>query len=114
MAHGKVFARQPNGGGPDIQGWHAFHIENQKLVEVLELAARAGVGVYPETKHPAYFRALGLPLEPPLVEALERIGWAQRQLFPPRAAQLAEQLQPQRPGVARAGADRLDPRCPHA
>jgi tryptophan halogenase len=44
MAQGKVFARQPNGGGPDIQPWHGFHIENKKLVEVLELVARS-VGV---------------------------------------------------------------------
>lgn len=40
MAHDKVFARQPN-GAPDVQGWHAFHIENKKLVEVLEFEARA-------------------------------------------------------------------------
>jgi tryptophan halogenase len=44
MAAGKVFARQPDGGGPDIQPWHGFHIENKKLVEVLEIVARA-VGV---------------------------------------------------------------------
>lgn len=44
MAHDKVFARQPNNGGPDVQPWHAFHIENAKLVEVLEITAReAGV-----------------------------------------------------------------------
>ncbi len=40
MAHDKVFARQPN-GAPDVQGWHAFHIENKKLVEVLERHVRA-------------------------------------------------------------------------
>jgi glycerophosphoryl diester phosphodiesterase len=40
------------------------------FAEVLDLAARAGVGVYPETKHPAYFRALGIPLEEPLAAAL--------------------------------------------
>lgn len=33
------------------------------------------IGVYPETKHPSYFRGIGLPLEPPLLEALERVGW---------------------------------------
>jgi glycerophosphoryl diester phosphodiesterase len=32
------------------------------------------VGVYPETKHPSYFEALGLPLEKPLLEALRRHG----------------------------------------
>src|ERR1700710_1230495 len=44
--------------------------------EVLELARRKSaetgrtIGVYPETKHPTYFRALGLPLEAPLLLAL--------------------------------------------
>ena len=28
------------------------------------------IGVYPETKHPTYFRSIGLPLEEPLVRAL--------------------------------------------
>jgi tryptophan halogenase len=41
MSQDKVFARQPNGGGPDVQGWHAFHIENKKFVETLEIATRA-------------------------------------------------------------------------
>ena len=34
-------------------------------------AGRAPVGVYPETKHPAHFRSKGLPLEPPLLAALD-------------------------------------------
>lgn len=29
------------------------------------------IGIYPETKHPSHFAALGLPLEEPLVDALE-------------------------------------------
>jgi glycerophosphoryl diester phosphodiesterase len=40
------------------------------FAEALELAARLGVGIYPETKHPAYHRSLGLALEPPLIDAL--------------------------------------------
>lgn len=40
MRHDKVFARQAD-GSPDIQPWHAFHIENKKFVDVLELLARA-------------------------------------------------------------------------
>ncbi len=32
------------------------------------------VGVYPETKHPSYFEALGLPLEQRLLDALRRHG----------------------------------------
>ncbi len=39
MWHGKAFPRQEN-GCPDIQGWHAFHIENEKFVSVLELVAK--------------------------------------------------------------------------
>jgi glycerophosphoryl diester phosphodiesterase len=42
--------------------------------EVLAVARRHGVGVYPETKHPRHFRDAGLPLEPPLLEALEGAG----------------------------------------
>ncbi len=49
--------------------------------EVIELAQQLGrelgrpVGVYPETKHPTYFRQIGLPLEGRLVAALDRHGW---------------------------------------
>ncbi|MDB6154572.1 MAG: tryptophan-5-halogenase [Chthoniobacteraceae bacterium] len=43
MANGKAFPRQAN-GCPDIQPWHAFHIENKKFVDVLEIVARE-VGV---------------------------------------------------------------------
>ncbi|HET6549902.1 MAG TPA: glycerophosphodiester phosphodiesterase, partial [Solirubrobacter sp.] len=46
--------------------------------EVLELAVSAGVGVYPETKHPTYFASLGLPLEPPLIAALRDHGLDRR------------------------------------
>jgi glycerophosphoryl diester phosphodiesterase len=48
--------------------------------EVLDLRARLSrelgrvIGVYPETKHPTYFRALGLALEEPLVATLRRNG----------------------------------------
>ncbi len=43
MREGKVFHRQAN-GAPDIQPWHAFHIENEKFVAMLETVAReAGV-----------------------------------------------------------------------
>jgi glycerophosphoryl diester phosphodiesterase len=45
-------------------------LEIPTFAEVLELAARLGVGVYPETKHPAHHRALGLELEPRLTDAL--------------------------------------------
>ncbi|MEU7833450.1 MULTISPECIES: glycerophosphodiester phosphodiesterase [unclassified Nonomuraea] len=38
--------------------------------EVVRLAQRHGVGVYPETKHPTYFDSIGLSLEEPLLETL--------------------------------------------
>jgi glycerophosphoryl diester phosphodiesterase len=44
------------------------------LQEIIDLAARLSVGLYPETKHPAYHRSIGLPLEPALVDALRRNG----------------------------------------
>ena len=45
------------------------------LDEVLKLARREGVGIYPETKHPTYFDSIGLSLEEPLVAALEKRHW---------------------------------------
>lgn len=32
------------------------------------------IGVYPETKHPSYFRSIGLPLEKKLIKALAKYG----------------------------------------
>jgi glycerophosphoryl diester phosphodiesterase len=46
--------------------------------EVIALAREAGVGLYPETKHPSYFDSLGLSLEEPLVEALHDSGFRGR------------------------------------
>lgn len=51
------------------------------LQEVIDLAkaqsAKTGrtIGIYPETKHPTYFQSIGLPLEAPLLAALEKNGW---------------------------------------
>jgi len=56
------------------------------------------IGVYPETKHPTYFRSIGLPLEPPLLEMLKKHGKTDRtapvfiQSFEPANLQL---LRPQ-------------------
>jgi glycerophosphoryl diester phosphodiesterase len=36
------------------------------------------IGVYPETKHPTYFRGIGLDLETPLVATLRKAGLADR------------------------------------
>ena len=49
--------------------------------EVIELAQRMGkqlgrpIGVYPETKHPSYFRRLELPLEDKLLATLDSHDW---------------------------------------
>jgi glycerophosphoryl diester phosphodiesterase len=40
------------------------------LQEVIDLAQRRRVGIYPETKHPTYFDSIGLSLEEPLLETL--------------------------------------------
>ncbi|MGI8533011.1 MAG: glycerophosphodiester phosphodiesterase family protein, partial [Geodermatophilaceae bacterium] len=42
--------------------------------EVIDLALRHGVGIYPETKHPTYFDSIGLSLDGPLVAALRANG----------------------------------------
>jgi glycerophosphoryl diester phosphodiesterase len=52
------------------------------LQEVIELAkteaTRLGrtIGIYPETKHPTFHSAIGLPLEDRLLDVLESAGWA--------------------------------------
>ena len=51
------------------------------FAEVIALAKQASVetgrtiGIYPETKHPTYFRAIGLPLEDTLLQQLGEAGW---------------------------------------
>ena len=55
------------------------------LEEIIALAKRESdakgraIGVYPETKHPAWHRSIGLPLEDRLLEALSRAGWTTRE-----------------------------------
>ena len=46
--------------------------------QVIDLAKRRHVGIYPETKHPTYFRSISLPLEEPLVQALRANGYRGR------------------------------------
>jgi glycerophosphoryl diester phosphodiesterase len=48
------------------------------LQEVIDLARRNDVGIYPETKHPSYFGGIGLALEEPLVATLDRNGYTKR------------------------------------
>jgi len=47
------------------------------LDEIIALvqAQRRTIGLYPETKHPSYFRKLGLPLEERLLETLTKHGY---------------------------------------
>ena len=51
---------------------------------VIDLAQRKSrdkkrtIGIYPETKHPTYHQAIGLPLEDRLIEALSRARWNDR------------------------------------
>jgi glycerophosphoryl diester phosphodiesterase len=54
--------------------------------EILQLVASANasaganrpIGVYPETKHPAHFAAIGLPLELSVLDALRRYDYAKQ------------------------------------
>lgn len=58
--------------------------EVASFTEVIDLAKRRSaetgrtIGIYPETKHPTYFREIGLPLEEPLLEALQKAGYRGR------------------------------------
>ena len=55
------------------------------LEEIIELARQQSretgrvIGIYPETKHPSYFKAIGLPLEKTLVALLHRAGYRERE-----------------------------------
>jgi glycerophosphoryl diester phosphodiesterase len=68
---------------PDIRPQNTAYdgqFEVPTFEEVLDLRKRLSrelqreIGVYPETKHPTYFRTLGLPLEERLVRTLRRNG----------------------------------------
>jgi glycerophosphoryl diester phosphodiesterase len=54
------------------------------FAEVIDLAKRKSaetgrtIGVYPETKHPTWFRSVGLPLEEPLLAELQETGYRGR------------------------------------
>jgi glycerophosphoryl diester phosphodiesterase len=53
----------------------------QEIVDLVEAESRRRhrtIGIYPETKHPTYFRSIGLALEEPLVRALRRNRLAHR------------------------------------
>jgi glycerophosphoryl diester phosphodiesterase len=54
------------------------------LREIIALAktesARTGrtIGIYPETKHPTFHKAIGLPLEDRLLTILKEVGWTEK------------------------------------
>ena len=66
---------------------HAFdgQYEIPTFDEVIELAQRLGrdagrtIGIYPETKHPTYFRQINLPIEDHLLASLQSHGWNARE-----------------------------------
>jgi glycerophosphoryl diester phosphodiesterase len=49
-----------------------------ELAQKLRTASGGSVGIYPETKHPTYFRSIGLPLEEKLLASLAKHGWNDR------------------------------------
>jgi glycerophosphoryl diester phosphodiesterase len=72
---------------PDIRQRNTIYngrFEVPTFQEVIDLSKRLSrelhrpIGIYPETKHPTYFRGIGLPLEPPLVRTLDRNGLNKR------------------------------------
>ncbi|MDU0291875.1 glycerophosphodiester phosphodiesterase [Saccharothrix longispora] len=68
---------------PDVRPRNTLYdgrFEIPTFEEVVELSRRLSrelgrdIGLYPETKHPTYFQDIGLPLEPRLVDVLNRKG----------------------------------------
>lgn len=57
---------------------HAVNVQRAALALRHGTSAPPPIGVYPETKHPSYFAACGLPMERALVDALQRRGYAGR------------------------------------
>jgi glycerophosphoryl diester phosphodiesterase len=63
---------------PELRPGNADHdgrYEIATLDEIIALALQHGVGIYPETKHPSYFAAIGLPMEARLIAQLHAHGW---------------------------------------
>ena len=48
------------------------------LAQALGRELRRPIGVYPETKHPTYFRGIDLPLEEKILASLDNAGWNRR------------------------------------
>jgi glycerophosphoryl diester phosphodiesterase len=52
----------------------------QEVIDLAKSESRGGrtVGIYPETKHPLFHAAIGLPLEDRLLETLAKAGWTDK------------------------------------
>ena len=62
------------------QGWNGVYeiptfAGGDRSCEAQEPEKGRVIGIYPETKHPSYFRSIGLALEPPLIKALATNGY---------------------------------------
>jgi glycerophosphoryl diester phosphodiesterase len=57
---------------------HGVEQQRATLARQLGHPAPRRIGVYPETKHPTYFAAIGLAMEEPLVRMLDRFGYTGR------------------------------------
>jgi len=69
---------------PDLRPDSAAHDGRYRIPTFEEVVALARnvprgpdrvLGVYPETKHPSYFRSIGLPVEERLLTVLRDVGW---------------------------------------
>jgi glycerophosphoryl diester phosphodiesterase len=69
---------------PDLRQHNTLYdgrYEVPTLAEIIDLvkrkqrSAHRTIGLYPETKHPSYFRSIGLALEAPLVRTLHAAGY---------------------------------------
>ncbi|MGI8576158.1 MAG: glycerophosphodiester phosphodiesterase [Egibacteraceae bacterium] len=66
---------------PDLRPLNTVFDGQYRLVtlqEVIDLAQRRGVGVFPEMKHPTYFASIGLPMPDQLVAQLHANGYRGR------------------------------------
>ena len=71
---------------PQLRGFNTgynglYHVptfeEIIQLVKAAEEQLDRRIGIYPETKHPSYFAAIGLPHEAPLLAMLQKYGYRQ-------------------------------------
>lgn len=62
---------------PANMGWMDEEIATLDEALALIRAVDRPVGIYPETKHPSYFAAIGKPMERALVDALARAGFTE-------------------------------------